>query len=143
LIPFRGSLYRRVRKFAARLNEAKPYAEQINPANFLLLAHPDPLDQSGGLPIAPYESNASRWEGLDWIDRSSGKPIRITTEPFDGHERPGVVRVRTYGEVLAGYLTHPEAKSLGPAGQPVGRRTDAPPHRQCRTGWFHRRISFD
>ena len=105
------------------LNEGKGYAEQVKPANFLLLAHPDPLDPSGILPIAPYESNASRWDDLEWIDRRNGQRIGITTDALDGNERPGVVRVRTYGDVLASYLAHPEAKSLGPEGEPVGRRT--------------------
>jgi len=112
-----------VLRWFAGLNGGKPYAEQIKPANFLLLAHPDPLDPSGALPIAPYESDPSRWDDLPWIDRRNGQRVRTTTEPSDGNERPGVVRVRTYGQVLADYLAHPEAKSLEPNGGPVGRHT--------------------
>jgi len=37
----------------SRMNEGRPYAEQIKPANFLLLAHPNPLDRSAGLPSPP------------------------------------------------------------------------------------------
>ncbi len=112
-----------VLKWFNGVNVDKPYSDQIKPANFLLLAHPDPLDPSGALPIAPYESDASKWSYLPWIDRRNGEPIEVTTQPLDGHLRPGVVRVRTYREVLAGYLTHPEAKSLGPDGEAVRRHT--------------------
>jgi hypothetical protein len=34
-----------------------------------------------------------------------------------------VARVRTYGDVLAAYVTHLEAKSLGPDGHQTGRNT--------------------
>jgi hypothetical protein len=112
-----------VLRWFAGMNEDRPYAEQVKPANFLLLAHPDPLDPSGALPIAPYESDASKWADLPWIDRRTGEPIRITTEPFDGTARPGIVRVRIYRDVLAAYLGHPESKSLGPNGEPVTRQT--------------------
>ena len=36
---------------------------------------------------------------------------------------PGEVFVKTYRDVLADYRTHPEAKSLGPDGQPCHRQT--------------------
>ncbi len=112
-----------VLRWFAGFNAEKTYTEQIKPANFLLLAHLDPFDPSEALPIAPYEPDASRWAGLSWIDRRNAQPISITTEPSDGTERCGVVRVRTYSQVLADYLAHPEAKSLGPDGEPVRRHT--------------------
>lgn len=112
-----------VLRWFAGMNDGRSWEEQIKPANFLLLAHPDPLDPSGILPVAPYESTASRWREFDWIDRRDGSPIRVTTELLDGTPRSGLVRVRTYGEILAAYEAHPEAKSLGPDGREVGRRT--------------------
>ena len=51
----------------AGLNAGKPYAEQIKPANFLLLAHPNPLDPTGALPIAPYDGR--RPLGTTRLDR--------------------------------------------------------------------------
>ena len=105
------------------MNNGRRYAEQIKPANFLLLAHPDPLDPSGALPIAPYEPDASKWEAMQWIDRRTGDLVGITTEPPDGSRRPATVRVRTYRDVLVDYVAHPESKSLGPDGEPVTRRT--------------------
>lgn len=105
------------------MNGGKPYAEQIKPSNFLLLAHPDPLDPSGALPIAPYERDTSKWAELPWSDRRNGESIAVTTEPLDGYVRSAVVRVQTYRDILAKYLSHPEAKSLGPDGKPVGCKT--------------------
>jgi hypothetical protein len=83
------------------------------------IAHTDPLDPSGALPIAPYDSDASRWKTLAWVDRRTGLPIRVTTDALDGELRPGFVRVKTYGDTLREYLTNPEAKSLGPDSAPV------------------------
>jgi hypothetical protein len=104
-------------------NVGREFAEQIKPANFLLIAHTDPLDPSGALPIAPYNSDASRWQILAWVDRRTGLPIRVTTDPLDGDLRPGFVRVKTYGDTLRDYLVHPESKSLGPKGESTGADT--------------------
>jgi hypothetical protein len=43
----------------------------------------------------------------------------VTTDALDGDLRPGFVRVKTYGDTLRDYLANPEAKSLGPGGEPV------------------------
>jgi len=112
-----------VLRWFAGYNRERQYEEQIKPGNFLLLAHPDPLDPSGALPIAPYEGDASRWGRLPWVDRRTGNPISVTVEPFDGNDRPGTVRVRTYRDVLVDYLGHPEAKSLAPDGTGGGSGT--------------------
>jgi hypothetical protein len=105
------------------MNAGKDYSAQIEPANFLLIAHPDPLDASDALPIAPYEPKAARWSDLEWIDRRTGQRVRITAAPSRGMIRPGVVRVRTYRDVLNDYARHPEAKSLGPDGRLVSDAT--------------------
>jgi hypothetical protein len=101
------------------LNEGKPYCDQIKPGNFVLLAHVDPLDGTEALPIAPYESDASKWFELPWVDRQTSLPISITTDHSYGMVRPGIVRVKSYRDVLRDYLTHPEAKSLSPEGAHV------------------------
>jgi hypothetical protein len=105
------------------MNAGRLYRDQVKPSNFLLLAHPDPLDPSESLPVAPYESNPSKWADLVWIDRRSGKRVTVTTEPFDGTARSGTVRIRTYRDVIRAYLAHPESKSLGPRGERVTART--------------------
>lgn len=69
------------------------------------------------------------------MDRPSDQQrIGVSTEPFDGTARPGTVRVRTYGEALAGYLGHPKPKSLGPSGEPSA--TERPG--SCATGLSRR-----
>jgi hypothetical protein len=67
--------------------------------------------------VAPYELDARKWEDREWIDvRNSGvRHYTITTK--DG--RPCMARVDTFAYVE----THPEAKALGPDGQPCGRLT--------------------
>ncbi len=70
-------------------NAGKVFEDQVKPANFLLLAHPDPLEPTLALPIAAYESDASKWLASVWINRRNAEKVRITTEPFDGQPRPG------------------------------------------------------
>jgi hypothetical protein len=107
----------------AAYNEERPYAEQIKPGNFFLIAHADPLDPSKLRPFAPYESDPTKWEGLEWRDRGSGKHIQVTTAIPDGVDRRNVIRVRTYRSVLMQYVRHPEVKSLGPDGSNVSGST--------------------
>jgi hypothetical protein len=71
--------------------------------------------------VAPYESSASKWLHLTWIDRYSGARYRISTTIDTGG--PGVARVQTYRDVLADYRYHPEAKSAGPHGRLYTRQT--------------------
>lgn len=107
----------------AGINAGCTYGEQVKPGNFVLLAHPDPLDPSGLLPFAPFERDASKWEDMQWFDRASGKRIGISTAALVGEELPAVVRVRTYRDVLIDYQGHPESKSLGPTGDRVDKWT--------------------
>ncbi len=103
----------------APINCGLDYPDQIKPANFLFLAHPDRLDLSDGLPVAPFETDPDQWLQLPWIDRNSGQPIRVTTAPIDGGLRESTVRIQSFRDVLARYLAHPEAKALGSDRRPV------------------------
>ena len=105
------------------LNRGRSYGERIKPANFLLMAHPDPLYPSDARPIAPYERDASKWLDLSWIDRLTGSSIKVTTRAFEGVAPPGEVRIRTFRDVMRDYEAHPEAKSLAPDGDTVRRGT--------------------
>ena len=65
---------------------------------------------------------------LDWYDRNTGQPIKITTatphDPdFHQHLQEGRVRIRTLGDVLAGHRTRPEHKTLAPDGTPTTGET--------------------
>jgi hypothetical protein len=108
------------------LNEGKPYAEQVKPFNFMLSAAgvtpPAGVDPSDRFRlVAPWESDPARWSELSWVDvhHPDRGPYRITT--IAG--RPGQPKVDTHGDVAEKYAAHPEAKALGPDGEPCGRGT--------------------
>jgi hypothetical protein len=106
------------------LNRGRDYAQAVKPFNFLLTCYPDPTyrpddDQPFRL-VSPYERDPNRWIRLTWYEVNTGERYRITTHAT-GSE--GVVRVRSYREILADYRTHEESKSLGPDGLPCKRRT--------------------
>jgi hypothetical protein len=96
------------------LNTDKPYADQIKPFNFVLschikaFGHPTGVDPEQCHLIAPYETDARKWEKMAWIDRYSGKDYRITT--VGNHGSRTRARVMTYGDVLRKYENHPESK---------------------------------
>jgi hypothetical protein len=72
-------------------------------------------------PFAPYEADPTKWLGLPWVDRYSGKRIPVSTsEAMAGPER---ARLQTYRDVVAAFRTHPEAKSADAEGRPCGRQT--------------------
>jgi hypothetical protein len=109
-------------------NRGKPHWRQVRPFNFLLTGHCGALDRgeltSRFLLVTRYETDASKWTRLRWINVHDPKrtySIRV------GRERatPGssVVVVNTYRDVLADYRVHPEPKSLGPDGQPCDKGT--------------------
>ena len=117
----------------AEFNAGRPYAEQVKPANFLLLAHDDPLvalpaglDRGRLTLIAPFSSEPDEWLRLGYRNRFGGRPIAITTRPEGS---AGAVRVKTFGDVIDRYANHPEAKSAGSDGEPCRRATVGLLHR--------------
>lgn len=111
----------------AKLNAGKPYAQQVKPFNFLLSAHiadfgtPIGIDAARFHLIAPYESDARKWERLTWIDQYTGNEWRGTTLGNSGTRI--AARLKTYDDVLAEYAHHPESKSADAAGASCGRQT--------------------
>jgi hypothetical protein len=111
----------------AILNAGKKYADQLKPFNFLLtchvkqFGHPPGADPERFHLIAPYELDPRGWLEMPWVDRSTGKPYRITTEGFHGARL--AARVKTYGEVLREYEFHPGSKSADVSGKPCGKQT--------------------
>lgn len=109
------------------LNAGKPYAEQIKPFNFLLTSHVSAFGHPLGVNpekfhlISPYDSDPRKWLEMEWIDQHSGKKYRITTKGDYGTRY--VVRVKTYGEVVTEYESHPEAKCADSEGKPCDRKT--------------------
>jgi hypothetical protein len=133
---------------------ALPYTRQVKPFNFMLIAFPDTGDITTGgeayweqnnatstdrrgqpiRPVAPYESDPRKWPKLPWVDRHSGRPVRLAW----GQELDGTVtqaiRVQTYGDVLRRHAIHPEAKAAGPDGRLCG------PHTQGELGRLRVRV---
>ena len=109
------------------LNAGKPYADQIKPFNFLLTSHvsafghPLEVDPERFHLISPYDSDSRKWLEKEWIDQHSGKRYRITT--LGDHGTRYAARVKTYGDVVAEYGSHPEAKCADSLGNPCGRTT--------------------
>ncbi len=110
----------------ADFNKGKPYEEQLKPFNFLLsaqiatLGHPPGVDPQRFHLIAPYESDATKWLGLKWIDQYSGKHYSIST---NGTQSRNTARVKTYGDVIREYEYHPESKCADSAGKPCAKQT--------------------
>jgi hypothetical protein len=109
-----------------RLNEDKPYVDQVKPFNFVLSAAGVTPPAGVGLRerfrlVAPWEPDPSRWSKLSWVDLHHPErgPYRITTVAG----RSGQPKVDTYGDVAEKYTAHPEAKAVGPDGKPCGRGT--------------------
>jgi hypothetical protein len=113
-----------------QLNQKKSYRQQIKPFNFLLSAqvapfgHPAEVDPARFHLIAPYESDPRRWEKMTWANVYQEESVHYhiaTTSSL--YAVPDLVRVKTYGDVLAEYRTHPEMKSLGPDGQVCSKQS--------------------
>jgi hypothetical protein len=109
------------------LNAGRIYPDHVKPFNFLLVGHVRPFGYPAGVDparfqlIAPFESNASKWLRLPWIDRYSGMRIGVsTTAEMDGPDR---ARLQVYRDVVREFRTHPEAKSAGAHGRACGRQT--------------------
>ena len=111
-----------LRDLFATMNDGKPYSEQIKPFNFMNTAFVPrgerSLEDQRMVLVAPYERDATRWLQTPWWNRYSGREYRLTLEPSHGRVRPGIVRPRSYRDVLAGYLTNEEAKSADSTGEP-------------------------
>lgn len=108
-------------------NQNDTYAASVKPFNFLIsprvapLGHPPGVDPQHFHLIAPYTKDARQWTKLRWTDVYSGEQFAISTR--EGSAGQGIARVQSFGEVIARYRMHPEAKSLGPVGRPCGKRT--------------------
>lgn len=111
----------------------------IKPFGFMLVAYADPtkaVDDVGRL-VHPYERDPKQWLKTEWADsyepdRRFKIAVRRSGQVID---RPGVVYVRTYRDVLLSYLGHPEAKSLGSDGQRCRRSTRGLLHPCTHRGW--------
>ncbi len=114
--------------------------ERMRPGSFGLLAHPHPF--LGGVtnvaqPAAPFERDPTRWDALQWYDRTSGRALRVMRwDPNLDRDRlahllsVGVVPIRTLADVLEDYMARPEHKSLAPDGSKATGETRGPLRRR-------------
>jgi len=122
---------------------ALPHTRQVKPFNFMLVAFADTGDITTGgeaywdqdetasasgigqpiRPVAPYESDREKWPWLDWVDRHTGRPVRLAWGQGLGGMVTQAIRVQTYSDVQRRHAIHPEAKAAGPDGQPCGFHT--------------------
>ena len=106
-------------------NRARPWTDRVRPFNFVLsatvarLGHPPGADPARFHLVARYERDPDRWLRMRWVDRDGLRSYAVATGPTGGD----TVRLKSIDDVLAEYATHPERKSLGPAGRVVDRRT--------------------
>jgi len=104
------------------INANLDYRDRIKPHNFLLIAHPDPLDNGSEQPVTPHRNDLTNWHAWTWTDRNTGHPATVHTHPNDGQQRPGT-RILTYRDILTRYHQHPETKSLDRHHQPCRGNT--------------------
>jgi hypothetical protein len=104
-----------------RYNDGKDYPDIVKPFGFMLLAsEADRMKVlEGAKPrrfITGYSSDPAQWESADWYDlhNPSMPPVRL-----GGNGIP----VKTFRQVLAEYMAHPEPKFLGPDGEPCNSRS--------------------
>ena len=102
------------------------------PASFGLLAHANSVltgGEAAPLPAAEYETDPTKWLGLDWRDRTTGEALTLATydrsdpEQFALDRQAGKTIARTLGDILNTYPAHPEHKSLDPDGTPATARS--------------------
>jgi hypothetical protein len=117
-------------------NEGKPWAQQVKPFNFMLVAHVARGDRPIGAGddfqlLAAYTNQPEEWIGLEWIDRTdpAGAPWRISTDHVTDDETRTVV-VQTYANVVGAFRNHPEAKYTDSHGKPCTGATVGALHRR-------------
>jgi hypothetical protein len=108
-------------------NNSRPRSDWIRPGSFGLIAHPAALGPRGPLPAATYETDPERWPHLDWYDRRTGNPTRVTAlgTSDDPDQRAhalqrGDVPIQRLQDTLATYRHRTEHKSRDVNGDPAG-----------------------
>jgi hypothetical protein len=112
------SKYRTLQSSDSYNSIRRSYRDKIKPFNFMLTAqgatfgHPSGAEPEHVQLIAPWQSNALEWDGIEWLVRDRpGQTYRAITGRGPA---PGEVPIKTYRDVLTDYRNHPEAKSLAP-----------------------------
>jgi hypothetical protein len=96
----------------------KPFAKHnrrhpdqaVRPGCFVSVCYPKPLVRAALLRLfAPYTTPARALNEI-WYDLRSGDEYTITTDDHFGRIIPGVIPVKSYGDIASAYVTRPEVK---------------------------------
>ncbi|MCZ6858071.1 MAG: hypothetical protein O7F70_08740 [Gemmatimonadetes bacterium] len=103
-----------------------PYSNRVKPMNFVLsvpvapFGHPAGADPHRFHLIGAFTTNPGQRLHQSWFDIHTREQFGITTSHPTGGR---IVRVKSYGDVLAQYRTHPEPKSADQEGYACDRTT--------------------
>jgi len=116
-----------LKKMQAR-QKILPYSNRVKPLNFVLspiiseIGYPADCDKDQFSLIAPFTKNRDAWWKIDYTNIHDGRRWKL--------RKPGAYELKalyacpkTFGDYVAEYSLHPEAKSLAPDGTACKRRT--------------------
>ena len=100
---------------------------KVSPYGFVL--HPRTRENAKLTLLTPFSKNREAWAKSLCINTRDGRPHRL-----DEISRADLI---TLGDVLCGYIQHPEIKSLGPDGEKCGAETRGLLRRIAIKGGLH------
>src|SRR5229473_8300784 len=100
---------------------------KATPFGFVL--HPRTRDKLKLTLLTPFTKNRAGWAHSLYINTHDGKSYRL-----DGFSQADIV---TLGDILCGYIQHPEIKSLGPDGEKCKAHTRGLLRRMTINGGLH------
>jgi hypothetical protein len=116
-----------VMKAFSKTNKGKPYASQIKPFNFIVschvrkLGHPISVDPEQFHLIAPYETNAHKWDSVRWTNQYTNRQYRVSASAAQPSRT--MARVKSYADILEDYEYHPESKCADANGAACGKQS--------------------
>jgi hypothetical protein len=102
-----------------------------------VVGYPVGVDREHFTLIAPFAKRSTEWLLLPCINVHDGRTYRLALQQTSALDR---VIPQTFASILRLYLTHPEAKSLGPDGTPCAGDTRGLLRRPSITAADHRPI---
>jgi hypothetical protein len=102
-------------------NKPRSYDFRVKPFGFVQTIAPDrQTGENDVLPIAPFETDVRKSMKLQWVDFTSGDPIRL-----DWHRTgiAGTIGVMRLADYVDDYHRHPEAKAADRNGKAAGPET--------------------